>query len=378
MIKEALVKAKTDLAILFYLFILSTFFPAVGQTMPFSQVSQVYFFGDSLIDSGFSNNATSLFGIPNKAPTFTTFGGYIWSQYIAHDVKGFPLPVGPFPTTSDLITNNTTPLVLPSFGAVIPDLNGVDYGCGGSMTGSNPGYGISWAPSLIQQVSNYLAHAPKKLDSNAIYFIWAGSNDMLVSVIQNPLPSQAQILQTANIAATNIASQVAALSARGARKIVVMSLPNFGISPFATELATSTNIPTIPVTLKKMSYFFNVLLNQRLGQVITDFNTSPQITSVVAYSKQISQPSTGLQVVIIDAYKLVTDVIEASRAGRPYLIRGQSFFFTNTTDPACGKGVEALACMAPADGYFFADTVHPSGTAHQGIALIVEDAIDLL
>src|SRR5471030_2961574 len=65
-----------------------------AEAISFGQISQVYFFGDSLTDSGFNDLWSFPTPLPpGKAPTFTTFGGYTWSQYVARDVKGFVLPV---------------------------------------------------------------------------------------------------------------------------------------------------------------------------------------------------------------------------------------------------------------------------------------------
>src|SRR5438093_1283999 len=78
----------------------------------FNTINNIYFFGDSLSDSGFNDLWPTVAAPPTvpplppgKAPTFTTFSGYIWSQYIARDVKGFTLPIYPGPVPTDTITN---------------------------------------------------------------------------------------------------------------------------------------------------------------------------------------------------------------------------------------------------------------------------------
>jgi outer membrane lipase/esterase len=323
---------------------------SVTQALPFSSISQVYFFGDSLSDSGFNNNITV--GIPGKAPTFTTFGGYTWAQYVARDIKGFTLPTNyPAPPFSDTITNNTTPTNGPTGGAVDPVLTGINYACGGSTTNST-GFTFTWAPSLHQQVDQFISTTPV-LDPNAVYFIWSGANDILTTVSSSPAPTELQLLQTANTATTNIANEVAILAQHGARRFVVMSLPNIGSTPFVNGLAAS--MPTLPAEMKNLSFTFDSMLNSKLGAVIK---------------------RTGVKVLYVNTYSLLDNVIAASRAGQPYVVAGVSFRFTNTTGEACAPTVSSLFCTNNGvTGYVYADSVHPTDMAHQVIALQVEALI---
>lgn len=324
---------------------------SVVHALPFNQISQLYFFGDSLTDSGFND----LFPLidpaqfaPGKAPTFTTYGGYTWSQYVARDIKGYVLPQGyPIPNPPDTLTNNTTPLIAGNF-PVSGTLQGVNYACGGSTTNST-GFDIYWAPSLHSQVNRFLDTAPRPLDPNAVYFIWSGANDLL-TVLAQPAPTQLQLLMAANTAVNNIASEVALLSAHGAKRIVVLSLPNIGYTPFIGQAAV--NNPSLPGSIKTVTFSFNSMLNQQLGKV------------VAAY---------GTKILYVDVYTALDNVIIATKAGKPYVVAGQSFQFVNYTTPACSTVSSALFC--PPDtppGYLFADGVHPSDMAHRLLSLVVE------
>lgn len=322
--------------------------PTTAQAIPFSSISQVYFFGDSLTDSGFNN----LFpGRPaNKAPTFTTLGGYTWSQYVAHDVKGFPLPTYPA-GQADLITNNTTPTQGPGF--VLPILTGVDYAAGGSTTNSL-GNVLTYAPSLVQQVNHYLATAPQTLDPNAVYFIWSGANDILTLLNPAHLPTELQLLMAAHNAAVNIANEASALSARGAKRIVVLSLPNIGLTPAITGLASQ--IPTLPGQLQTVTFTFNSMLNQELGRVL-------------------QQQRNDTKILYFDVYTLFNQVIAATINGQPFVVGGASFKFTNFTNEACGPGVSAILCTQTGGGDIFADSVHPTDMAHRALSIAVEQAL---
>jgi outer membrane lipase/esterase len=325
------------------------------QALPFSRINQIYFFGDSLTDCGFYNALPFEAGFPvGKAPTFTTYGGFTWSQLLAMEIKGFQLPQGyPVPNPPDMITNNTTPLSpVPGPAPVIPDLTGICYAAGGSTTDSI-GFGFPWAPSLIAQVNNFLSQIGT-IDPADVIFVWSGANDLLTLLSASPLPSQLQLLMAANNATTNIANEVAILSNRGAKRVVVMALPNIGYTPLILDVASSN--PSLPASVKNLTFTFNSMLNQKLGSVI------------------LSHPQT--KILLIDVYDLLDNVILATQAGQPYVVAGEPFFFVNYTTPACGAVPSAIFCPpGTPSGYIFADTLHPTGEAHSLLARYVATKI---
>lgn len=326
--------------------------------IPLNDISQVIFFGDSLSDSGFYdlwNTSPSGPLPPNKAPTFTTFGGYTWAQYVAHDIMGLPLPVYPGPTPADTITNNTiyagaTP---PVSLFVSGSLHGVDYAAAGSTT-NGAGFGETFAPSLHQQVAYYIATQGPNVDPNAVYFVWSGSNDILSVLLTPPTPTELQLTQTALTAAINIANEVALLSSKGAKRIVVVSLPNIGVTPLLDALGVSN--PTLPGSIKNLSFTFNSMLNTALGRVRQLYNT---------------------KILLSDSYDLLDNVIIATQAGKPYVVSNQSFLFSNYNSPACGSLVTpAIYCTsaAPTD-YIFADAIHPTGMSQLLFSLQIENEL---
>jgi outer membrane lipase/esterase len=319
-----------------------------AEAISFGQISQLYFFGDSLTDSGYNDLWAFPTPLPvGKAPTFTTFGGYTWAQYLARDIKAFTLPIYPGPAPADKITNNS---IYPVPGFVSGTLTGINYAAGGSTTNST-GFNETWAPSLHQQVSKYLATAGGVADPNAVYFLWSGANDILTLIAGGgPTPTQLQLLQAASTAATNIGNEAARLSAAGAKRIVVMSLPNIGLTPLIGLLSGSS--PTLPATMKNLTFTFNSMLNTQLGKVISQYNT---------------------KILYISVYDLLDNVILATQAGQSYVVAGQSFKFVNYTSPACAAASSAIYCPSSAPtNYVFADVLHPSDMAHRVLSLYVE------
>ncbi|AUH71988.1 SGNH/GDSL hydrolase family protein [Legionella sainthelensi] len=344
-----------------------------AHAIPFDRISQVYFFGDSLTDSGYNDYFPTP---PGKAPTFTTYEGYTWSQYVARDIKGFALTSPTqYPITypnlpNDEVTNNTTPPIqsqCPSPACPVSGmLKGVDYAAGGSSTNSI-GFGLKWAPSLHAQVNQFLTTHPT-IDPKAMIFIWSGANDLLTvfSTSSTSPIFQLLLLETANAAAKNIAEEIALLSKHGAKRVVVLSLPNIGYTPFINDLVTvGLAPPSLPGDMKTATFTFNSMLNQELGRVKAKY---------------------GTKILYVDVYDLLDNVILATKAGKPYVIGGESFYFTNYNSPVCGyvvpltpgvlpSYVSAIVCTMGSNGYVFADELHPTDMAHRLLSIAVEQQI---
>jgi outer membrane lipase/esterase len=324
-------------------------FSNAANAISYNQISQVIFFGDSLTDSGYNDLITPTLPV-GKAPTFTTYGGYTYAQYLARDIKGVVLPIYPGPTPPDKITNNSE---TPAIGGSSGTLKGFDYAAAGSTT-NGPGNGEA-APSLVTQVNFYLDNSGQQADPDALYFIFSGANDILALLSITSPPTQLQLLQASATAATNIANQAARLSAAGAKRIVVMALPNLGVTPLISAEAVGN--PALPSQLTSVTFTFDSMLNTALGKVIAQY---------------------GVKILYIDVYNLLDNLITTTNAGQPYVVAGQSFQFVNATNAACGdpRSVSALFCPSTAPtAYVFADGIHPADMAHHVLALQIETQI---
>jgi outer membrane lipase/esterase len=340
---------------------------AIAVTLLFSSAavaenfSQVVVFGDSLSDNG----NISLALAPNLQPPlrWTTNPGQVAVENVA---------------------SHYGQTLSPSL------LGGSDYAWGGAGVLSNSPGTPAAVPTLTAQVGAYLAGGT--VNSNTLYSVWGGANDIFYAATSAGAAAAAQQLIAQNIAAqiaqlqaaglpqaqidaltpqitqavtAAVVQQVQAaagvsslmtaeqaqaaigaaaqqevnligqLQAAGAKNILVFNLPNIGLTPDAAAQG-----PAGAAALSGLSQIFNGQLNSGLSQL-------------------------GVGIVPINAYSLLSEVIASP----------QAYGFTNATDPACGVGSSSVQCGPQGSGlpytyaagtdqsYVFADGVHPTTAA---------------
>ncbi|MGB8415254.1 SGNH/GDSL hydrolase family protein [Paraburkholderia sp.] len=299
-----------------------------GATPPAGGVNlQVVSFGDSLSDVGTYAPIASAVG----GGRFTTNPGQVWTQDVAQ-YYGSPLSAA---FTID-ITHKLTAQ------------NGLGYAEGGA-TVATPASLNNFLVDVIgniempvnQQVSSYLS-AHGSFNSGQLVLVWAGANDVLRA---GALPAAAPTVQTA---ATTLAQIVGQIVQNGATHVVVVNVPNVGLSP--TGLAASDG----GANLTQLSQMFNTSLNAALQ-------------------------ADGLQgkVIQIDSYSWVDQIIANFQAN--------GFTVSNTAqacNPATTPDNTSLLCSpatyitANADQtYMFADDLHPTTHLHTLFAQYVEQQI---
>jgi outer membrane lipase/esterase len=274
-----------------------------------AQFSNFYVFGDSLADVGSFK--------PILPGMFTTNPGPVWAIPFAQH----------YGLTSE--PANT---------------GGNNYAYGGANVTATPGYPdippIGSAVPIVNQVTQFLAKG--SVDPNAIYSIWGGANDLnatLEKVFTGQMTqAQAQVYMAG--VAKDLVTQVARLSAAGARYIIVFDVPDVGKTPDAIDSGQAASITAF-------SQYFNGLMRTGLDGL-------------------------GVQTIRVNTFKLL-DEITANPA---------AYGFTNATAHACGA-VPAPLCtpanlVAPnaAQTYIFADGHHPSTGAHAVVGQYVESVID--
>lgn len=299
-----------------------------GATAPAGVVNlQIVSFGDSLSDVGTYAPIASAVG----GGRFTTNPGQVWTQDVAQ-YYGDTLNVA---YTIDLTHK-------------LSAQGGLGYAEGGA-TVATPANQSAFLTDVIgdvempvnQQVSSYLA-AHTSFNSNQLVLVWAGANDVLRA---GALPAAAQTVETA---ATTLAQVVGQIVQNGAAHVVVVNVPDIGLSPHG--IASSDG----GANLTQLSQLFNSTLNAALQ---TD----------------------GLQgkVIQIDSYTWLNQITANFQAN--------GFAVSNTgvaCDPRKTPDETALLCSpatyvsANADQtYMFADDLHPTTHLHALFAQYVEHQI---
>ncbi|MEA3118887.1 MAG: hypothetical protein QOI13_2157 [Paraburkholderia sp.] len=288
---------------------------------------QVVSFGDSLSDVGTFAPIASVVG----GGRFTTNPGQVWTQDVAQYYGD---------TLSAAFTIDVTHKLSPQ--------GGLGYAEGGA-TVATPANLYDFLSDLIgniempatEQVSSYLA-SHGSFNSNQLVLVWAGSNDVLRA---GALPAAAQTVQAA---ATTLAQVVGQIVQNGATHVVVVNVPNVGLSPKGITSADGG------ANLTQVSQMFNDSLNAALQ-------------------------ANGLQgkVIQIDAYTWI-DQILANFQANGFAVSNTSF----ACDPAKTPKSTALLCSpktyvtANADQtYIFADDLHPTTHLHALFAQFVEQQI---
>jgi len=288
---------------------------------------QIVSFGDSLSDVGTYAPIASAVG----GGRFTTNPGQVWSQDVAQyygDTLNAAFTIG--------------------FDHKLSAQNGYGYAEGGS-TVATPANQYDFLTDVIgnvempvnQQVSSYLA-AHGSFNSGQLVLVWAGANDVLRA------GSPPAATATVQAAATTLAQIVGQIVQNGATHVVVVNVPNIGLSP--KGLAQSDG----GANLIQLSQLFNATLNGALQ-------------------------SDGLQgkVIEVDAYTWVTQLIANFQAN--------GFAVSNTAqacDPKKTPDDTALLCSPPTyaasnadQTYMFADDLHPTTRLHTLFARFVEQQI---
>jgi outer membrane lipase/esterase len=265
--------------------------------------SNVIVFGDSLSDSG---NIALASGSPVPM-RFTTNPGTTTAENVATGL-GFTLA--------------------PSLAG------GTDYAFGGAGLVNN----VAAVPTLPQQLQMYLGANGGKADSNALYQVWGGANDIfyLTGALTDP---NAIATGAANAAQTEL-GLLAGLQDAGARYVVVYNLPDLGKTPSAAAGGAAAQAGAT-----QLAVLYNGVLNSGIAQLSNN----------------------GLNVIPVNTYALLNEVIANPSA----------YGFANVTAPACtGGSGSSIQCGPQGSGapvtyapgtdqtYLFADGVHPTTAAH--------------
>lgn len=192
--------------------------------------------------------------------------------------------------------------------------------------------------AISEEISSLKAtHAPRSLDPNALYTVWAGMNDMRhLDILKKRGAdiSEEFALQTARDTVANINNFVKNLISDGAKNIIVANMP--------TIFLTGDNKEESHRILK----FFNNQLHQDL----------------VALSAQ----NKNINIIPIDMQTLGEELKE----------NPASFGFINATDPCTkGFGKNRIVCSDPENHVFWDELGHLTDKGNQLLGKYVEEIL---
>lgn len=199
---------------------------------------------------------------------------------------------------------------------------------------------------LDAQIGSGLGLTGGVADPRALYTVWMGANDLFGAIpvwASNPATASANATAGGIPVAQAVVGQVGRLQAAGARTIIVLNLPDLGVTPQFSSGPAAAAGPL--ASLATVSY--NTALSQGLAQL-------------------------GTGVIPINVFGLVNEV-RANPA---------AFGFTNVTGVACTTSSSilctpnTLAAPNANNTYLFADGVHPTGAAHRLLAEVAVATIN--
>lgn len=199
---------------------------------------------------------------------------------------------------------------------------GDSFAVGGATTGtlnSNDGFAGKQYPGLLDEITSFQTRAAITEPERALYVVEAGANDFFVALASQESP-QTLIGDGVN----NTVSAVQRSWGSGARLILVMNVPDLGVTPMAKSMGIGAQLTQLCAAY-----------NQALGQALDRLALA------------------GIPTIRLDAFKVLNEM-----ASRP-----SAYGFSNVAIPFL---------LAPsgsnADQFLFWDSVHPTTGAHEVLA----------
>ncbi|MGC9163510.1 MAG: SGNH/GDSL hydrolase family protein [Thiomonas sp.] len=391
---------------------------------PSGGFKQVVVFGDSLSDDGaYTLAALSVYGPGTSANIsfsglpypaggqFTVNGAPTgnWTNVLAKSLNisltpnliGYGTPSGVM-----YLGGATGPTATPAFCAFsAPPSSGManctNFAQGGSRVSDANGIGHSGGALTLpvtQQVQNYLTQFGGSFNGNQLVTVLAGNNDIFAALAtvnasvtqavtqavtsalqQNPNLTQAQLAaiqasaqqnattaavanaqQTIAQAADALAAQVNLITSKGAKYVLVYTLPDSSLTPFGRGLPyTAANPPQSPPP----GYVCDNTVTSTPCYLLSNL--------VQLFNQRLLNDLQGQPVKVLDGYSLLNQEI-ANPA---------QFGFTNVTTPWCNPATtSSLLCnvntpytaagasTANLGSWLFADALHPTPAGYQVIA----------
>lgn len=251
-------------------------------------VTKIVVFGDSLSDPGNLYAASGNTDPPTPPYYEGRFSnGPIWVDYMA-----------------------------PRYGIAVES-----HAVGGATTGTHnianqtPGQ----YAGLQQQVQGWTAAQPGGADPDALYMIWAGSNDFSL-LPPDATPDQIGLFFAETIG--NLLNAAATLYASGAQKVMIGNVPDIGLTPQAREAG----------------------IGEQLSLLVQSFNAQ-----LVAEVERLFT-----EALILDSFGMLHEI----------LAMAEDLGLTNLTDACLVRGASISLCDDP-EAHMFWDGMHPTSGVHE-------------
>jgi phospholipase/lecithinase/hemolysin len=270
----------------------------------------IYAFGDSLTDTGNVSLATA--GMVPVSPPYADrsfSNGPVWVQDLAQD------------------------LGLPSLNPSLA--GGTDFAYGGAETGQTANHAVN-PTDLTSQYTQYLQQSPSPLPG-ALYAVWIGANDVL-DIANNSSLTSAQQQADVKDAVNNEMAVIGGLVAHGAQNLLVLNVPDLGITPYEQERGATT-----AQTASSLSSLYN---------------------SELATALQPLEASGAVKVDLVDSFS-VLDQAKANPAAHGFTDVSSPVWTGGLTDPGSGT---LHASGSAQDQFLFFDSLHPTAHAHSLLA----------
>lgn len=299
-------------------------------------IDRVVIFGGSLSDTGnafvfLSDPGNQNCGAPQSVPPYDMLDDLL-------------VPDGPYAKGGHHFTNGATwaeglaqYLALPGNARPALRASGTqasNYAVGGARAVEHP-----CRFNLPEQVAAFLAAVPQ-ISPNTLVTLEIGGNDVrdaLVAAASSGNPGT--YIQNA---LASLMNSIATLYSRGARRFLLLNVPDLAKAPSVRLLAQQA--PAIGPAATSLSVAFNVGLT----------------SNVVQYAKGLG----GTDVRVVDIFALLDEIVASPG----------TYGFANTTDACVTPNVPPFQCTQP-DTFVFWDGVHPTRAVH---ALMAQRAIAVL
>lgn len=268
-------------------------------------VTETFYFGSSTTDAGNLHAVTSIFPSP---PYFDgrASNGLVWAEYFAESLG--------------------TDATASAFG-------GTNYAWAGARTGVVT---FGFIPSITMQVAAYLGDVGPVADRRALYVFQTGANDLTAAKSQQPETAKQTMTEVVELTEMMLTD----LYNAGARRFVLITVPELPTAPTSPILPDGTNLAT--------------LVNDGLAELAREFE------------------GRGAHIALFDLHGLVTAIV-GDPADFGFEVTECSFLGTDLFGIIGGATPRPCEPTVPVERYMMFDDDHYTTTMAETVAAELSD-----